>query len=83
MPGHEARLYQAINEANGTVMLNDQPRREMAHGGRLVGVECLDREERAVLLRGDARGASRLLAEGEKLPDEMTEFRKHLVIGTR
>src|SRR5438552_3937867 len=72
----EAALGRATGKLHRAVVLDRQTRGERADGRRPFGAEPADGQEELVLLRLDAGGPGRLLAEIEEPTDDEPDLRQ-------
>jgi hypothetical protein len=70
----EAVLRQAIDEADGAVMADEQMLGQLSDGRAVPVRKSSDGEQDLVLLRLEALGPGRLFAEVEEAADLVTEF---------
>ena len=78
---HQAAPGQPVDQADGAVVAELEPFGEFTDRDIVAFREALDREQRLVLLRGQARGAGRLLAELLETAQGVPEGGQPLVVG--
>src|SRR5438105_3531512 len=77
---HKALCFQPIHEANRAVMADLQPFGKLADAGVIATGEAANREQRLLLLRGNADLARRLFARAQKLADRIAERSQRLIL---
>jgi hypothetical protein len=79
-PLHESADGQAINQADGAMVVDQKMVRQIAYGRAAVLVQGPDRQEHLVLLGFKALSACSCLAEVQKAPDLVTERGQSLIV---
>lgn len=75
-----ARRFQPVHEFDRAVVLDEEPRSDLANGGLYAFREAMDRKQELVLLRLDAVVFRRGFAEMKKAPDLPAEFGKIAIL---
>ena len=74
LPSQQLRALHAIHHLNGAMMPQLHAFREFANRGFPAGWKSAHRQQEKILLRLKTRGAGRLLATVQKVPDLIPEF---------
>ncbi len=76
LPTQQLRALHAVHHLDSTVMPELHALREFANCGFPAGWKAAHRQQKEILLRLKTRGAGRLLAAVQKVPDLVPEFRQ-------
>ena len=76
LPTQQLRALHAVHHLDGAMMPELHALREFANRGFPAGWKSAHRQQKKILLRLKTRGAGRLLAAIQKVPDLIPEFRQ-------